>query len=61
MTVCDREGDSRDLLSRAEETGAALLVRASRGVRRRVALASGGAEDQGSRLRRPEPQEGPHG
>ncbi len=45
VTVCDREGDFWDLISRAEETGAALLVRASRGVRRRVALASGGAED----------------
>ena len=45
VTVCDREGDFWDLISRAEETGAALLVRASRGVKRRVALASGGAED----------------
>ena len=26
MTVCDREGDFRELLSRAEQSGAALLV-----------------------------------
>ncbi len=69
VTVCDREGDSRDLLSRAQETpardqgwtrrgspalaragdpgrkGAALPVRARRGSRRRVALASGGDAD----------------
>lgn len=31
VTVRDREGDFWDLISRAEETGAALLVRASRG------------------------------
>ncbi len=30
VTVCDREGDSRELLTRARETGAALPVRASR-------------------------------
>ncbi len=42
VTVCDREGDFWGLISRAEETGAALLVRASRGSKRRVALASGG-------------------
>ena len=41
VTVCDREGDFWELLSRAEQTGAALLVRASRGAKRRVALASG--------------------
>ena len=41
VTVCDREGDFRELLSRAEQSGAALLVRASRGTKRRVALASG--------------------
>ena len=41
VTVCDREGDFRELISRAEQTGAALLVRASRGAQRRVALASG--------------------
>ena len=42
VTICDREGDFWELLSRAEQTGAALLVRASRGAQRRVALASGG-------------------
>ena len=42
VTVCDREGDFWDLIARAEETGAPLLVRASRGAKRRVALASGG-------------------
>ena len=41
VTVCDREGDFWELISRAEQTGAALLVRASRGAQRRVALASG--------------------
>ncbi|MCY3599100.1 MAG: IS4 family transposase [Acidimicrobiaceae bacterium] len=45
VTVCDREGDFWELISRAEETGAALLVRASRGSKRRVAPASGGDED----------------
>ena len=45
VTVCDREGDFWELLSRAEQTGAALLVRASRGTQRRVALASGGDAD----------------
>ena len=42
VTVCDREGDFWDLISRARDIGAALLVRASRGTQRRVALASGG-------------------
>ncbi len=42
VTVCDREGDFWELLSRARETGAALLVRASRGTQRRVALDAGG-------------------
>ncbi len=45
VTVCDREGDFWETVSRAEETGAALLVRASRGSKRRVALASGGDAD----------------
>ena len=31
VTACDREGDVRELLSRTEQTGAALLVRASPG------------------------------
>ncbi len=42
VTVCDREGDFRELISHAEQAGAALLVRASRGTQRRVALAPGG-------------------
>ncbi len=42
VKVRDREGDFRERFSRAEQTGAALLVRASRGTRRRVAVASGG-------------------
>ena len=41
VTVCDREGDFWELISHAEQTGSALLVRASRGAQRRVALASG--------------------
>ena len=41
VTVCDRKGDFWELIARAEQTGAALLVRASRGAKRRVALASG--------------------
>ncbi len=45
VTVCDREGDFWELISRAKQTGAALLVRASRGSKRRVALASGGDAD----------------
>ena len=45
MTVCDREGDFWEMISRARETGAALLVRAARGARRRVALAAGGDAD----------------
>ena len=77
ISVCDREGDFWELISRAEETGAALLVRASRGSKRRVALASGGDADLWERVLgtdpvgerkievpacgRPEPQEGPHG
>ena len=42
VTVRDREGDFRGLLGQARDTGAELLVRASRSARRRVALASGG-------------------
>ncbi len=45
ISVCDREGDFWDLISRAQQTGAALLVRASRGSKRRVALPSGGDAD----------------
>ena len=41
VTVCDREGDSWELIARARETGAALLVRASRGAKRRVATDGG--------------------
>ena len=48
VTVCDREGDFRELLSRAEQSGAALLVRAGRGTKRRVALASGEDADPGT-------------
>ncbi len=76
VTVCDRKGDFWELIAGADQTGAALLVRASRGAKRRVALASGGREpvgscagngtcgwsdDRGSDLRGTEPQEGPHG
>ena len=43
VTVCDREGDFWELLGEARATGAELLVRASRSVRRRVALPSGAA------------------
>ena len=42
VTVRDREGGFRELIARAEQTGAPLLVRAGRGAKRRVALASGG-------------------
>ena len=45
VTVCDREGDFRELINQARDTGAALLVRASRGTKRRVAPASGEAAD----------------
>ena len=45
VTVCHREGDLWELISRAERTGAALLVRASRGAKRRVAQASGAYTD----------------
>ena len=41
MTVCDREGDFWKLLARAKETGAALLVRASKSNKRRAELPSG--------------------
>ncbi len=45
VTVCDREGDFREMNSRAEETGASLLIRASQGTQRRVALPSGDDAD----------------
>ena len=45
VAVCDREGDFWELISRARELGAALLVRASRGTKRRVAPAGGGEAD----------------
>ncbi len=45
VNVCDREGDFWQLLTRAEEKGAELLVRASKGSRRRVATADGGGAD----------------
>ena len=41
VTVCDREGDFWELLARAKETGAALLVRASKSSKRRVELPGG--------------------
>ena len=55
VTVCDREGDFRELPSRAEQSGAALLVRASRGTKRRVALASGEGADLWDHLLATEP------
>ena len=45
VTVCDREGDFRELISRAGQTGAAFLLRASRGAQRRMALPSGADAD----------------
>ena len=45
VTVCDREGDFWELISRARDIGAALLVRASRGTKRRVASGSGDDAD----------------
>jgi len=45
VTVCDREGDFWRLIARARETGAALLVRASRGTRRRVVAGPGQSTD----------------
>ncbi len=41
VSVCDREGDFWALLREADRTGAALLVRASRSAKRRVALPDG--------------------
>jgi len=41
VTVCDREGDFWELLARAKETGAALLVRASKSSKRHVELPGG--------------------
>ncbi len=43
--VCEGGGDFRDLISRAQDIGAALLVRAGRGTQRRVAPAPGGDAD----------------
>ncbi len=45
VMVCDREGDFRELLSGAASREAGLLVRASRGARRRVVLGTGGQKD----------------
>ena len=42
VTVYDREGDFRNLISAAAKTGAAFLVRASRGTHRRILLVWGG-------------------
>ena len=50
VSVCDREGDFRALLARARETGAALLVRASRSAQRRVELPGGKTEDLWTRM-----------
>ncbi len=55
VTVCGREGDSRELLDRARRTGAALPVRARRGARRRVALPDGGGADLRERVLGTEP------
>ena len=41
VTVCDREGDFWKLLARAKETGAELLVRASKSNKRRAELPGG--------------------
>ena len=41
ITVCDREGDFRDLLAHAAGGGDALLVRASRGIKQSVRTAEG--------------------
>ncbi len=56
VTVCDREGDFWEMISRAEETGAALLIRASRGRQRRVALRSGGDADLWDHVLETEPR-----
>ena len=58
VTVCDREGDFWELLSPAEQSGAALLVRASRGTKRRVALASGEDADLWDHVLATEPMGG---
>ncbi len=44
VSVCDREGDFRELLAHAVDTGAALLVRASRSARQRVRTPNGNEE-----------------
>ncbi len=45
VTVCDREGDFRELLSGAASREAGLLVRSRRAARRRVVLGTGGQQD----------------
>ena len=45
VVVCDREGDTWDLLRKAESGGVELLVRACRSKRRRVRRPDGGSED----------------
>ena len=45
VTVCDREGDFREPISRAEQTGAVRLVRASRGAQPRVVVGPGAEAD----------------
>ena len=44
ISVCDREGDFRDLLAHAADCGDALLVRASRSAKQRVRTPGGGTE-----------------
>ncbi len=44
ISVCDREGDFRDLLAHAVDDGDALLVRASRSARQSVRTPDGGKE-----------------
>ena len=44
VSVCDREGDSRDVLAHAVDDGDALLVRASRSAQQRVTVPGGGKE-----------------
>ena len=45
VNVCDREGDFWNLLSRANETGAELLVRSTKGAKRRVVTDGGEGKD----------------
>ncbi len=44
VNICDREGDFWELLEAARQSGAELLVRASRSARRRVLLSEGKSE-----------------